>query len=150
MSRRNQRTNTIKTILAGSCIRLHASYSLIDGELSECDRTARVSPNNRQWLLQILHLTRALDSSLIAFMGQRAIPIDAKARHIKGYLRTLSNHSAPGVRRLPTQVVQNCQAAIVSPRNKYMHQAGAFPAAVKEVQSLRGEIETLLALVVAL
>jgi hypothetical protein len=45
---------------------------------------------------------------------------------------------------------QRFQASIVASRNRYMHEAGAFPASDYEIRMLLAEMEHCLAVVLAL
>lgn len=100
---------------------------------------------NRRWLLQVLHSTRALDSCLKAttILGG-CLPAQTNRRSLGGYLHALKNGpvNPPLTNTLPAASLTAYQGAIVGVRNKYMHEAGAYPATETEVGTLLSCMES--------
>lgn len=138
----------MKALLAGSVACSSSSfYHDIIKELDELVATRRVSEQKRRLLLEVLHSTRALDSSLAAVNTHYSC--DPAARTLGQYLYALVNHSHTSLGRLSTNQVGQFNAKIVKLRNRYMHSAGAFPNK-SEVAHMLAVIEQCLATVVAL
>jgi hypothetical protein len=103
------------------------------GELGFCDK---VSPEKRRGLLQVLHSTRALDSSLkIALSVIGVTPSYSIGKHLDQF------HSTG---RITKASATRYKHRIASVRNRYMHEANAFPSSSKDADQLVAEIETCL------
>lgn len=125
------------------------NYTVIYNEFEEIARSVLIFRTGRRQLLQILHSTRALDTSLRELMVYHGIP--TRRRNSLGqYLRAFGNHTVVGVGRLPDIQRRHYQVAIVDQRNKYMHQAGAFPQSDAEIRSLLSEMQSCLFDVISL
>jgi hypothetical protein len=111
------------------------------------NRVSAIPAESRRRLLQILHSTRALDTALKAFVQHHAI--QAKPS-LGGYLTALTGHQVVGLRRLTPARQAQYQQRIVSPRNKYMHEAGTAPTDHHEILGLLSEMQSCLAEVTAL
>lgn len=93
----------------------------------------------RRQLLQVLHSTRALDTSLKEYLASQGIPSSGSS--LGSYLYALANHSILAIAKLPKSDQQRYQLKIVDERNRYMHQAGACPASDAEIRILLSEHE---------
>lgn len=148
MSFSSQRLQTMKALLAGSvaCSSSSRFHDIIN-ELDELVAAKRVSDQKRRLLLEVLHSTRALDSSLAAVNAHYSC--DPNAKTLGQYLHALVNHSHASLGRLSTNQVGQFKVKVVNLRNRYMHSAGAFPQK-SEVIHILAAIEQCLATVVAL
>jgi hypothetical protein len=154
MSDHKKRIDTMKVILTGSPVSRASAYPMILGELNLVLSVKSIQDKKRKYLLQILHSTRALDSTLSAFIRERPInlppPPDKLKRSLGGYLKWLSKHTTHGVGKLPSSSANNYQISIVKPRNKYMHQAGTYPLDEREISKLLSEMYSCMSVVLAL
>jgi hypothetical protein len=107
-------------------------------------------------LLQILHSTRALDSTLAAFIKNYGYtdPSDPskKVKSLYGYLHLIcfGNPATANIRRLNESDLKKYQQKIVHERNRYMHEADAFPIDDLEIMLLLSEMNECLAKVFSL
>jgi hypothetical protein len=107
-------------------------------------------------LLQILHSTRALDSTLAAFIKNYGYtdPSDPskKFKSLYGYLYLIcfGNPATANIRRLKESDLKKYQQKIVNERNRYMHEADAFPIDDLEILLLLSEMNECLAKVFSL
>jgi hypothetical protein len=148
MSSHSTRVHAIRAVLKSSIINTSTCYQVIDTELTEIMRTRKVHPHSRRHLLQTLHATRALDTSLREFTKAHGIPVVQAS--LGEYLGALVKHRKASLRLLPKIKKDYYQLAIVSVRNQYMHEAGAFPANDTEIRTLLSEMESCLVTVLAL
>ena len=107
-------------------------------------------------LLQILHSTRALDSTLAASIKNYGYtdPSDPskKFKSLYGYLYLIcfGNPATANIRRLKESDLKKYQQKIVNERNRYMHEADAFPIDDLEILLLLSEMNECLAKVFSL
>jgi hypothetical protein len=156
MSDHKSRVTTIQAILTGTPVSNAPNYTVIRGELNDVMSAKRIADVKRRQLLQVLHSTRALDSALSAFIGQRwsslmpPVPPNPR-RSLGGYLVWLSTHTETGrIARLPIASQSRYQRTIVDIRNRYMHEAGATPRNDAEIDRLLSEMQLCISQVVAL
>ncbi|HEX8360453.1 MAG TPA: hypothetical protein VF613_10110 [Longimicrobium sp.] len=141
----------MKLLLTGSVVSRDGRYNQILGEMNEVNRVRGVTPGQRMRLLQVLHATRALDSTLAAFIAQRPVPVGAKVPHSLGqYIHLLENHTDVTIGRLPAGSKGRYQTTIANPRNRFMHEAGAYPAHDRDIRSLLGEMQACITAVLAI
>lgn len=148
MSAHRTRVQALQALLAGSQLGSHPSCGTILGEFAEVSRAGRIRRQGRRQLLQVLHSTRALDTSLHELIAHHNLPRSGNS--LGGYLVALCRHNVAGVGRLPDTNRRHYQARIVGPRNRYMHEAGAFPDNDMEIQTLLAEMQTCLVEVLSL
>jgi hypothetical protein len=101
-------------------------------------------------LLQILHSTRALDSTLAAFINNYGYtdplyPIK-KVRSLSGYLHLIcyGNPATANIRKLEESDLKKYEQNIVHKRNRYMHEADAFPMNDLEILLLLSQMDECL------
>lgn len=143
-----RRIRTLQAVLRTSPIRGEPEFARIIDEYEEVVRVNPLLPQARRWLLQVLHSTRGLDTTLVVFLRAKGIPIGGQS--LGAYLYTLRDHTVPGVGNLTGPERANYQHRIVRRRNTYMHNAGAAPANVFEIQALVNEMNACLVRVLAL
>jgi len=149
MSTSRRRIRTIQAIVAG-CPAIGGApiHTLIDTEFNEVHRARWVRIRDRRRLLQVLHSTRALDSSLKTFLNYHNCP---QGNSLGGYLWSLTRHQSATLRtRLSGTARHHFQQEIVDKRNRYMHEAGSYPGNAAEVENLLSEMQDCIATVVAL
>lgn len=146
MSGLGKRIETLKALLTGTVVARDPAYTTILGELSQVDSASKIAQRDRKLLLQVLHSTRALDSTLAAFIRHRGVqpPPGRTVRSLGGYLWLLSHHTTRGIRRLSGSSRSRFRTSIVQPRNKFMHEAGAYPRTDREISVLLGEMQTCM------
>jgi hypothetical protein len=148
MAGHRKRIATLQALVVGTPA-LAPVANVVLPELSEVYSSRKVQHGNRKRLLQVLHSTRALDSSLSQFTSYHQCR--GRARSLGQYLRCLVNHASPTLRySLPDLLRRRYQAAIVDRRNDYMHRAGAFPMTDGEVAQLLSNMDDCLSIVVGL
>ena len=149
MSLYGRRIETLKVLIAGSVVSRSTAYTSIEGELSAAASTVRIPQLPRRYLLQVLHTTRCLDSTLSSFINHHAVTCTKQS--LGGYLYALKNNAGHAtLTPLSEPRRANFQTKIVDVRNTYMHQAGAFPASEAESMTLLSEMHTCLVEVFAL
>ena len=106
----------------------------------------------RRHLLQVLHSTRALDSCLkeATILAGCCPPLNKQS--LGGYLTALVNGpvALPFLNVLPQASFTAYKSSILAHRNKYMHQAGAYPATDAEVGALLSSMEACVTEVLGL
>jgi hypothetical protein len=135
----------MRLILRGQ-VDLAPETGAVCDELAECERTERVHPENRGRLLQVLHLTRALDTGLALIVSSRCVPVppgEDPPHSIGAYLVYLSDRGTPSGSKLPRREREHYQRTIADVRNRYMHRAGAFPTRL-DLDALIGESHACL------
>ena len=149
MSGYSRRVQTVRALVAGSVIAANTiQMTAIDLELEEAAKTVRIPQPSRRRLLQVLHTTRALDSSLREFLAVHQVP---PGNSLGSYLKRLRDNNAhPVIAPLPAASRTRFQTRIVDLRNRYMHEAGAFPATKGETMQLLSEMHECLVEVLAL
>jgi hypothetical protein len=131
----------------------HRGWPIIKVELGDVLRAGKIPDKRRRWLLQVLHSTRALDSALAAFVQQKGIRPTKKRGKLTGlgsYLKLLEAHGTSRGGRLPRGFARKYQMSIVNHRNRFMHEAGSFPANEAEIRTLLGEMQSCMAAVALL
>ena len=152
MSGHRRRVRTLQALVGSiPCVALHPSGTAIQVEFSEVHRARRVRKAERRRLLEVLHSTRALDSTLSVFVSHHGCSTGGRsARSLGAYLRALESHAVPTLGRLPSALRWHFQSTIADPRNKYMHEAGAAPATDGDLVALLSEMHSCLAAVARL
>jgi len=139
MSGHRARVTALQTLIAGSPLPPNDIQRVIR-ELNEVFVAGRVRIPYRRLLLQVLHSTRALDSTLggliTASGGAPPNSLGNALRHLK---RTGLNRN-----RLTETLGSHYQREIVKPRNTYMHQAGSYPASTAEIAKLLADMQQCL------
>lgn len=113
-------------------------------ELAELSRLVRTTPLRRRRLLSVMHLARALESSLAAAIVSHGHPLPGGAPGMKNYLNALVN-CAPPV--LGQSLKDNCYDRVGRLRNKVAHSAGFYPTGDAQVNSALQSAEACLAII---
>lgn len=144
MSATKKRINAIRALLRSSIVAQSPEYRAIDAEFLDVVNVSKLRPENRRRLLQVLHSTRALDTTLKEYLRQSRINISDQ-KSLGAYLRLLSNpnRSLPPT-LLPDRLKDRYQDLIVDERNRLMHKAGEFPGSEADVQKLLIEMNDCL------
>jgi hypothetical protein len=129
-------------LLAGSVISGFSTWSDIERETNDMVRCTNAQPIDRRRLLQVLHSTRVLDSTLAGALRFLQAPSGGKS--LGSYLHGLKDKQV-----ISDQERESFQKQIVDPRNTCMHQAGAYPKSDHEVNILLSAMDSCLATVVA-
>jgi hypothetical protein len=147
------RVRTLQALVSGMpCLAAHAQFPHIQAEFGEVYGVRKVRRKTRRRLLEVLHSTRALDSTLAAFIGHHGCcsPGKKPPKSLGQYLFALHNHTVGGLGHLADAHRRRFASNIVDPRNLYMHQAGAFPMADTDIQLLLSEMHACLSVVARL
>jgi hypothetical protein len=132
-----RRVNTMRALVAGaSCA---ATLQDVDNELHEIIGATKVQLERRKHLLQILHATRALDTVLgkvLASYGTSSIPHSIGPR-----LRCFAALPTMHAGHITLRTVHQFNQSICNPRNRYMHNADAFPRSAREADRLISAVE---------
>lgn len=148
MSVKKRRTDLLAALVGGSVVANDSGYTMILFELNEVYRVHSVEPPRRRYLLQVLHGTRALDSTLKVFVAHHGCPVAGSA--LGPYLTALANHRLGHLGNLPENSRKRFMRSIVDRRNRYMHEAGAMPATEQEISIVISEMESCLSMVLSL
>ena len=140
MRETERRINTIKNLIQGSRVGNNPRISAIIDDLNEVIHVSTINPERRKRLFKIIHMSRGFDSFLSEYSGERN-------RSLGHYLITISQQG----RRTSTGTVldvQFYQREIVDKRNRFMHEAGSYPAGELEVNRIISEIDNCISIVV--
>lgn len=150
MSLHRARINTMRALIAGHpAIAGSPSSVQIDKEFEDAKRARHVWRKQRRQLLEMLHSTRALDSALKVFTTHHGCcPAHPALGRYLHALRTHTSSSLTG--RLSSSEVGRFQTSIVRPRNRLMHEAGAYPTNDAEILGLLAEMQDCLTIVLSL
>lgn len=153
MSGHKARIDSITALLAGCP--LNSSHPAEIGEcIGEFDRVfdcAKIKKSDRKALLQVLHSSRATDGFLKTFVHVNSCYTGAPPHSMGNYLMCLTTHSNTAISQLAAARRSHFQANLVSVRNMYLHQPGAFPpVAGNTVPALLSEMEACVTEVLAL
>jgi hypothetical protein len=146
------RVRALQALVAGvPCLAANPQHSLLQQEFNEVYAVRKVRRSSRRRILEVLHSTRALDSTLKAFVRHHGcLPKPKKGKtstppsSLGGYLYALRDHAVVGLGAITEPQRHGFQAQIVDTRNVYMHEAGAFPVLDADVQTLLSEMHTCL------
>jgi hypothetical protein len=145
MSGHKSRVTALQALVTGTQLPA-ADITRIVAELNQVFESGRVRRLPRRLLLQVIHSSRALDSTLSGLImltgGQRPDSI-GKALH---YLMVTGLNG----NRLTKPLRNQYQSDIVVKRNTYMHEAGAFPANAAEIAQLLADMQSCFTDVIAL
>lgn len=152
------RVRTLQALIRGlPCLHGHPSQASVLAEYGEVYAVRKIRRGTRRRILEVLHSTRALDSALSHFVGHHGCRGRTRSgrparapNSLGGYLMALRDHTVAGLRRLPAAQQSHFQSHIVDVRNRYMHEADAYPVGDREVQLLLAEMDACLAAVVRL
>jgi hypothetical protein len=143
------RVLTLQALIAGMpCVAASPSSGHIHSEFAEVYAVGRIRRVPRRRILEILHSTRALDTTLRIFVthhgctGRRGRP-----RGLGQYLFALRDHTVGGLGHLTATDTQRFVNNISDQRNGYIHEAGATPTTDVAVQTLLSEMRACLVLV---
>jgi hypothetical protein len=142
------RVDTIRLAVQSSIIGSTSDWAAINKEFLEVARLIRMQPLNRRNLLQILHMTRALDTTLKNLLIEKGVPLPAIPA-LDPYFKQLVNHSQSGFGTLPEGRRKFFKKRIINRRNSYMHQSGRFPSS-REIEMLLSDMDACLSEILAL
>lgn len=149
MSVSTARLKTLMAFISGSTACTNSpEFRSITNELNELYSVRHVRERRRRWLLEVLHTTRTLDTTLMVFTKHYNCQVGVPS--LGGYLNALTNHSHPHFRRLATHHHARYKNGLVKKRNHYMHVAAAYPTGNNEVDWIIGEMHNCLVNVCAL
>lgn len=141
MSAARNRYATLRAIVASSPVpNMHS----VDREFLELEQLNRVGPSRRRFLLQTLHSTRAFDTALNRILVYHGLMPEVA---IGKMLRQLNRLAPSSPYRLPDQFYHQWRQSIGNVRNRFMHEADAYPSNQREVDALVGEIHGCLLVV---
>lgn len=139
MTTLGRRIATVQALVVGCAGLASVSAQVVD-EFEEVYRARLVRRRNRRWLLQVLHASRAADSAVGAFLGAGGITPVPNSLGPR-----LDKLAIPGVHgnRMPVSEVASYKKGFVAKRNRYVHEAGAYPTEVEAATQL-ADIDTCL------
>lgn len=153
MSGHKARIRTIKALLAGCpCISASAAKLDIHNEFDEVHAVRKMRRASRRRRLEVLHSARGLDTMLKTFVEHHGCisPGKGPPKSMGPYLFALRDHSIASLGNI-TETHRNAfQTQVVTKRNTYLHEAGAFPPTDHDVNVLLADMDTCIATVVAL
>lgn len=120
--------------------RISAMQAIVTRELEEVIRADRVRQIPRRLLLQVLHRRVHSTQALPLIRAAGGSPNNSLGRMLQ-QLETVGIHG----NRLPSGTAGFFQGRVVNVRNRYMHEAGAFPASPSEIGALLSNMDACLA-----
>jgi hypothetical protein len=147
------RVRTLLALVSGMpSLTANPSLQKIRDEFAEVYAVRKVRRATRRRVLEVLHSTRALDTTLRAFVGHYGCRQPGKPlpNSLGPYLYALRDHSVAGLGHFTEAQRLHFYSKIAGPRNQYMHEAGVFPAADADVQALLSEMHACLSAVARL
>jgi hypothetical protein len=153
VSLHKRRIRTIQAIVSSiPCIAGHAKQQAIADEFGEVHLVRKIRRDTRRRILEVLHSTRALDTTLSAFVGHHGcLPRGGRTpSNLGAYLIALRDHTVSGLSSLNETQRSHFQKVIVRVRNAYMHEAGALPQNDSDVHVLLAEMQACIAIVARL
>lgn len=123
-------------------------WDKIKQELKQVLLDDRIPYSNKRNLLQIVHTTRALDTSLRNFLDFYEITENANA--LGKYLLRLRNHNSDEIEKITEPERLHYRKNIADIRNKYLHSAGKVVTNASEVNNLATEMRRLMVRIVQL
>jgi hypothetical protein len=141
-----RRVLTLRAISQGARARTGSDvFNHVDQELQELAAVARVHPERRKGLLQLLHAVRALETALKEIIRSYGIQPTHSLGPVFKQLTQL-NYGSPGY--LSPGSASRFNKTVRIARNKFAHEANAFPRSAREAESILSEIEACFLLVV--
>lgn len=143
-----KRLATIDTLISGCRAAPTGGIAAgLGAERKQLDKTHSTSSPRRE-LLEVLHMSRLLDSFLASFLAHHLVTYPGPPA-LGSYLVGLRDHNRPALAKLPERRRAHHQGHVVKVRNRVMHNAGAFPSK-KQADELLSSMHTCIAEVVAL
>jgi hypothetical protein len=142
----SRRVLTLRAISQSARARTNSHvFNSIDRELQELAAVARVLPEKRKNLLQLLHAIRALETALKEVIRSYGVqPAFSLGPVFKQLTQIPYGH--PGY--LSIANARRFHQTVRIARNRFAHEADAFPRSAREAESVLSEIEACFLLVV--
>lgn len=148
----SKRIDTLK-VIATSLLGNTIPCQKVEKEFEEVKRVDSMAIEEKtRRLLQILHSTRALDSTLAAFIKKYGYTYPSGSgkkvkKSLYSYLELIcyGNPATANIGKLKKSDLKKYQQTIVNERNRYMHEADAFPIDDREILLLLSEMDECLA-----
>src|ERR1700730_7058632 len=139
----SRRVLTLRAISQGARARTNSQvFNSIDHELQELAAVARVHPERRKNLLQLLHaLETALKEVIRSYGLQPAFSLGPVFKQL-----TQIPYGHPGY--LSIANARRFHQTVRVARNRFAHEANAFPRSAREAERVLSEIEACFLLVV--
>ena len=148
MSFQKSRVDAIRALLAGSqSVSKSSNFTAIVTEWDEVKSLSSIALLRRRHLLAVLHSTRALDDTLKAFVKYHKLS-STPSKSLGNSLKFLQD-APPGTLTSAFTMRSHFQNTIANVRNRYMHEAGAYPNSDYEVRTLIAEMEHCVTVVLA-
>lgn len=120
-------------------------FNQIDQEIQELGDVSRVTPQRRKHLLQVLHACRALETALREVLRSYGINPQTSLGPLFRQL-ALIPAGQPGF--LTPANARRFGRTVRGARNRFTHQANAFPRSSREAEDVLSEIQTCFTLAV--
>jgi hypothetical protein len=141
-----RRVNTLRIIAAGALARTGSrAFTHVDEELKELGGVARVTPERRKHLLQLLHATRSLETALKEVIRSHGTK---PANSLGPVLRQLTQIPVGSPGHLTQANSDRFRRTVRVARNKFAHEANAFPRTARETEGILSEIEACFVIAV--
>lgn len=142
----SRRVQTLRAISQGARARTGSNVFVhIDHELAELASVAHVSPEKRRNLLQLLHAVRALETAIKEIIRSYGIQPAYSLGPVFKQLTQIP-YGTPGY--LSSASARRFNQTVRTARNRFAHEANAFPRSARETESILSEIEACFVLVV--
>lgn len=148
MKHLKKQIETLIQILDSTSISQDPNYNKIKSEINEVFSDNKVIKQSKRNLLKITHTTRALDTSMVCFLGYHQI-LNGEIS-LGQYLFKLRDHNNKKIDNITEPERNFYQKNIVDLRNSYMHSAGKICTNDQEVNELLNNMQNLLTRVAGL
>lgn len=116
----------------------------VESELEELGNCTRTQPLKRQRLLQVIHAGRSIDTCLSIILAANGV---SAGHGIGGKLNQLKSLHPSTRGYLDHATATAFRISIADKRNRYAHNAGAFPTSTNEVDTFVSEVHACLSMV---
>jgi hypothetical protein len=146
MSRRQKKSDTLAIVLSKATVPIsQVMRNAIEAELRERVGAARVSPERRMHLLQVFHSCRALESAMKEIVRTY---INNPANSIGDLLQQLSRIPQGNAGHIDVSSYNYFMRTVRNHRNRYMHEANAFPTTSNQANQILSDIEACFVAIV--
>jgi len=146
-----KRIDTINALINSSVISTTntVNCNTIKQEYNNVYQCINIPQLSRRYVLMVFHSARAFDTTLKNFLDHYGLRT-RRQHSIGSYLNILENHTDPSIGNLSNIENNTYKAGIANVRNRYLHEAGAYPAGNNEIFALLAEMDACLTRVFSL
>jgi hypothetical protein len=146
MSAGLRRFEVLRVIAAGALARTSLQgFADVDQELQELAGVRRVTPERRRHLLEVVHGMRALETALKEVVRSHGFRPESSIGRL---LYQLSRFPISNPSHLNQRSFSRFMNTVRTDRNRFMHDANAFPRTAREADRILGEVAACFVMIV--